>query len=310
MEYPMKTYGPNLVELFLGRFLVATGWLLALAALGIGLALAISGDDGAESVFASGYLAGILVMATGLTGAILGLAGAGIRQNRGALELGHGLLALLAAAWLLSLIDGFRVGSLCAGLAILALFLIVTLLRWQSIQARFKPRFLKHRQFETMVQIIDAMIEADGKEVVHPIDAALRVDHMLSDIQEEAAGGRPARTDITKRSEADAPVLQEIRMLLFVVEWVLPLLIFRPFPFSALGSTERRRAVDRVIDSRWPLLRDAARLFKTAACVGYYGSPEAQAQVGYVPFEERERSRGVDQTPRTYPDPFLETDAS
>lgn len=305
---PMRVYGANVIELFMGRFLVALGWILGLFALGVGIALSVSGDDGAGAVFIDGFLGGVLVASTGLTAAVIGLAGAGIRQNRAALDVGFVLLALVSAGWLASLAVSFKIGSLSAGLIILALFWFFKFLRREAIEARFKPRFLSLRQFETMVQIADTMIEADGRPAVHPIDAAMRVDHLLAEVQQGAAPDHPVRSDVKKLAEIEAPVLSDIRKLLFAVEWVLPLLIFRPFPFSSLGSHERRRAVERVIDSRFGMFRDMARVIKTAACVGYYGSPEAMEQIGYKPFDDRERARGVSQTPRTYPDPFLEVD--
>ncbi len=89
---------------------------------------------------------------------------------------------------------------------------------------------------------------------------------------------------------------------------MLPILIFRPIPFSDLGSHERRRLVEQLIETRGPLrtiCRTAVRSLKVLATVGYYGSQDVVAQVGYLPFERRERSSGVDQTPNHYPDPFL-----
>ncbi len=74
-----------------------------------------------------------------------------------------------------------------------------------------------------------------------------------------------------------------------------------------LGSTQRRRVIDRVIGRQGPggAFRDVARTLKMLTCAGYYGSAEGMAQVGYVPFEQRPRSSGVDQRPLVHPDPFL-----
>jgi hypothetical protein len=154
-----------------------------------------------------------------------------------------------------------------------------------SIQARFKPRFFSLRQFETMIQVADTMIDTDGQNALHPIEVAIRADHFLASF--------------------DAKVQQEIKSTLVIVEWLLPLLVLgRPFPFSSLGSHERRRAVEKVIGAKG-LFRDVARFLKLLACAGYYGTPEGMAQVGYIPFEERQRAQGVSQAPAHYPDPAL-----
>jgi len=291
MDYPMRVYGLNVIELFLTGFLTAVAWLLFLFALVIGLLAVISlfGPSGLapRAFISSGLVGGMLVAGTGLTGAVLGIAASGIRQNRAALDLGFALFALMGFAWIIGGLYSNRAGELVAGVVILLLFSLALFLRKQATQARFKPRFFRLREFETMIQIADTMIDADGKEVIHPIDVAIRVDHLLDDV--------------------DSPHREDIRRVLFLVEWVLPLLIFRPFPFSALGSNERRTVVEKVIGAKG-LFRDVARVLKMLACVGYYGSEEGMAQVGYVPYEDRERSH-VDQTPKHYPDPFVKLGA-
>jgi hypothetical protein len=89
-----------------------------------------------------------------------------------------------------------------------------------------------------------------------------------------------------------------------LVEWVLPLVIARPMPFSTLGSHSRRRAVEKVIGADGPF-RDIARTLKVLSCVGYYGNPATMRALGYRPFDERERAAGVSQAPIRHPDPFL-----
>jgi hypothetical protein len=141
-----------------------------------------------------------------------------------------------------------------------------------------------------MIQIADTMIDADGKEEHHPIEVAIRVDHLLGKIE--------------------SPIKDDLRTAMIVIEWLLPLLIFRPIPFSDLGTFERRRLVDQIIAVRGPakvrsICRTAARSLKILAAVGYYGTPDVVGQVGYVPFEQRPRAIGVDQTPKQYRDPFI-----
>ena len=45
---------------------------------------------------------------------------------------------------------------------------------------------------------------------------------------------------------------KDLKFVLLLTEWALPLLVFRPFPFSVLGSNDRRRAVEKVIDAKGP----------------------------------------------------------
>jgi hypothetical protein len=80
-------------------------------------------------------------------------------------------------------------------------------------------------------------------------------------------------------------------------------MVLRPFPFSALGSNDRRRAVENVVNAKGPF-RDVARSLKIMACVGYYGDGQGIAQTGFVRFEVRKRAQNVDQAPLTHPDPF------
>lgn len=280
MEAPMRVYGLNLAELFLEDFLTALGWLLIIFAIGSRIFDGVFQTDN--------FLGGLVGGGAALTGLVLIVASAGIRQNHAALDLGYLLFGLIALVWLAHGIVGGSMAAAVAGLVMLAVFGLMIYLRRLAIQARFKPRFFSLRQFETMIQIADTMIETDGQNALHPIEVAIRADHFLA--------------------RFDAMVQEDIKTTLNIVEWLLPLVIWRPFPFSSLGSHERRRAVEKVIGARG-IFRDVARFLKLLACAGYYGSPEGMTQVGYIPFDERERSKGVDQTPQQYADPYLSGDS-
>ena len=274
MEFPVKVHGLNVIELFLTDVLTAMGWGLILFAVVAGVY--------PNPFFPLDFREGLLVAATGVAGGLLLLGSGGIRQNRPVVDVAGWLLPLVGALWL---VEGFlvgRAGSIVAGMARRARAGLTVFLRRQALRARFKPRFLSLRQFETMIQVADTMIESDGNAALDPIEIAIHTDHFLHAI--------------------DSPLLTDIKRVLFVVEWVLPLLILRPIAFSNLGSNERRRAVEKVIGAGGPF-RDVARGLKLLASAGYYGSRGGMAQVGYRPFEQRPRSQGVDQTPKHYPDP-------
>lgn len=277
MEREMRVFGLTLAELFLEDLLAGLGWVLILFG-----AASLIFRGFFETAGFSGGLAVALTLVAGLTAIV---AASGIRQNRAALDLSFGLLVLLAAAWIGHAVAAGNLPSGIAGALLVPVFLLVNYLRSLGIQARFKPRFFSLRQFETVTAIADTMIDGDGEEVLHPIQVAINVDHFLV--------------------EFDSPTQDDIKQTLTVVEWLLPLLVLgRPFPFSSLGTHERRRAVEKTIGSKVPLFKDVARFLKLLANAGYYGSEEGRRQVGYRPFEERERAQGVDQTPAVYPDPF------
>ncbi|MEA2418179.1 MAG: hypothetical protein QOE60_385 [Thermoleophilaceae bacterium] len=274
MDRPMRVYGLNVLEQTLDDVLVVA-LLLVPFALVAGLL---------DSVFdARDTWGGLLLAATALAGVLLALGGSGIRQNGASTQLGFELLALAALGWIAAAIAVPSLGALLTGLALVALLILFVALRRRALRARFRPRFLSLRQFDTMVAVADAMIDGDGREALHPIEVAVGVDHMLARVE--------------------SPLKRDLRLVLVLTEWLLPLVVLRPFPFSVLGTNDRRRAVEKVINAKGPF-RDVARSLKVLSCSGYYGNPRALADVGFIPFEERRRHAGVDDRPFTHPDPF------
>jgi hypothetical protein len=271
----MRLYGLNVVEQLLDDVLVAAGALLAVFALVAGIL--------DEAFGARGTAGGLLLAATAAAGLLLALGGSGIRQNAGASFLGYELLAIAAIGWLVCAFVSGTAGAAVTVFPLAALFALLVALRRRALRLRFRPRFLSLRNFETMVAVADTMIDGDGREAVHPIEVAVTVDHLLDRV--------------------DSPMRKELKLVLVLTEWALPLLVLRPFPFSVLGSNDRRRAVEKVINAKGPF-RDIARSLKIMSCVGYYGDQRGIAQVGFVHFGQRDRSQGVDQSPLTHPDPF------
>jgi hypothetical protein len=276
VDRPMRVYGQNVYEIVLTDYLVALGVELIALAIATGIVPATLAPS--DSVGA-GLLAGGAVGA----GLLLVLASGGVRQNRGAVDMGLELLAAVGAAWLVwGIVAGVPV-PIAVGAVLLAHLALVYALRRQGLRARFKPRYLSPRQFETMIQIVDVMIDGDGREAVAPEEVAVGTDHLLHDIR--------------------SPTTDEIRTVITLAEFALPLVILRPLPFSALGTAQRRRAIERVIDATGPF-RDIARTLKLIACAGYYGHPDAIRSIGFVQFDERARFPGTDTSARVRPDPF------
>ena len=274
MNRPVRRLGPTLQEVVLADVLAGLG--LAVLALAIAAAV-LPGTLLPDVTVGGGLLAGV----TALTGVALALAGAGLRQNRAALDLAYAALAAIAIAWLAwGIVEG-RAVPIVAGGVLLVAFALAVALRRAAVRARFKPRFFSPRGFETMIQIADTMIDGDGREAVDPVTVAVNADHLLAEIR--------------------SPATQELKTVMLIVEWVLPVLIFRPFPFSTLGSQQRRRVVERVIGAQG-LFRDVARSLKVLASAGYYGDPAGMRSIGYEEYEER--VPGTDKRRLDHPDPF------
>jgi len=271
----MKLYGLNVVERLLDDVLVAVGLLLPAFSV---VALILDGAFGA-----SGTAGGLLLAATALAGVLLALGGSGIRQNAGASFLGYELLAVAAIGWIVCALITGAVGAAIAAAVLVLTFALLVALRRRALRLRFRPRFLSLRNFDTMIAVADTMIDGDGREAVHPIEVAVTVDHLLARVE--------------------SPMRKDLKLVLVITEWALPLLVWRPFPFSVLGTNDRRRAVEKVINAKGPF-RDVARSLKIMACVGYYGDQRGIAQVGFVHYGLRRRSQGVDQRPLPHPDPF------
>jgi hypothetical protein len=247
----------------------------------VGFAIVAGILDGAFE--ARGTAGGLLLAATAVAGVLLALGGSGIRQNAGASFLGFELLAVAALGWIVCAIVAGSAGAAIAAAVLVAVLALLVALRRRALRLRFKPRFLSLRNFDTMVAVADTMLDGDGREAVHPIEVAVTVDHLLARVE--------------------SPMRKDLKLVLVITEWALPLLVLRPFPFSVLGSNDRRRAVEKVINAKGPF-RDVARSLKIMSCVGYYGDQRGIAQVGFVHYEQRGRAQGVDQTPLTHPDPF------
>lgn len=272
MIRPMRAFSLNVVELFLTDLLLVVGWTYSLAA--VAFTFSVFEQEAPLRVVAIGTI--------GAAGLFYLVASSGIRQNRAALDYGALASTVSALAWITAGVTRSSGPCIAAGLGTAAVSALVELVRRSAVRARFKPRFFGVRGFETMVQVADVMIEGDGREALSAIEIAVRTDHMFAEMK--------------------TPLASEIKRVLVLVEWVAPILIARPIPFSNLGTHARRRVVERVIYSRGPF-RDVARCLKMLSCAGYYGSPAGMESVGFVPFDERVRGRNADQRPASYPPP-------
>jgi len=276
MEYPMRVYGYNIFEEYLSQLFNIVSWVCLIFLIIAGLLNNI--------FYPNAVMLGIFTTALFFCFLLMSLASSGIRQNRAIIDSALFYFFLTGFAWTVTAIIYSFWTNIIVGLVTVLIALLLRMLRQQSLKARFKPRSFSLRQFETLIQISDAMIDGDGKEVLSPIETAISIDHMFRNVS--------------------AKTIAEIKTVLLLVEWLLPLLLFRPFPFTDLGTNERRALVEKVIKSKG-IFRDVAKVLKLLTCAGYYGNLKGMAQVGYIPFDNRERSKGVSQEPYKYKDPIF-----
>lgn len=272
MIRPMRVYGPNVGERVVADVLLALAWALIALAVLSAVRPAWLGTTVAHGA-ASAVVALPLFLAAG-----------GVRQNRGALTITKLLLLALAAGWIVRGLGGYP-AAMATGIALALAWLGVHVMWRQAVRLRFKPRFFTVGQFETMIQIADVMLEGEDQLALNAVQVAVNIDHLLSQIR--------------------SPALRDLHFVLVVLEYVAPLLTLRPLPFSLLGTAARRSVVERVVFGRGPF-RDVARSLKLLACAGYYCAPQGMTSVGFVPFDDRARSAGVDRTPAIYPLPVIQ----
>ncbi len=276
MITPMRRFDINITEVFLSDMGNIFAILLLLLAVATGFF---------RSWFdVTGFWGGMLCFATFTTGLLLGLGSGGVRQNRPALDLAFSFLVLTGVGWIVFGLFQPAWKMILAGWGMVVMFFACWAVRREAIRARFTPRFFKIREFETMIQIADAMLDADDLKI-HPIEVAVRTDHLLAEI--------------------DSPIKQDIHQVMFLIEWLTPFLVLRPFPFSDLGTHERREIIRKVIWSRG-LFRDVSRTLKLLSTFTYYTHPDVQAEIGYVAFDARDRAKGVDQSPKVYEVPVMD----
>lgn len=274
MNRTMRRYGPTLADGLLGH---ACGFGTGLVGLTLIAAIAF-GLAGRDALGALIILAATGAFAALLTGAV------GVRQNGALIDIGAALALLTGIGWVARWVLAPSVWSVAFGALLVVFGVVLFWLYGAALRVRYHPRFLTGRQIASVIQIADAVIEGDGREAVSSVQVAINVDHLLA--------------------RMNSPVTKDLRMLMVLIEYGLPLLMLRrPLPFSVLGSHERRRAIDMTI-GRKGMFRKVARTLKLLSMMGYYGDPETAASTGYIPFEQRVQDPvQQDQRPLRHPDP-------
>ncbi|HYW85145.1 MAG TPA: GMC family oxidoreductase N-terminal domain-containing protein [Spirochaetia bacterium] len=144
--------------------------------------------------------------------------------------------------------------------------------------------FFSSRELRTVVAFAQVFIEGQG-EAISAEQIAANLDAHVADMH-------------TKRTAS-------LHLVLFVIEFVVPLLSFRG-PFSRLDAVTRRRLIERFIAGprAGRLLRNLAKI-KTLFLLGYYGDPRVRKSIGFAPPPGQSRYRGIDLTSIQTPLPGL-----
>lgn len=141
-------------------------------------------------------------------------------------------------------------------------------------------QFFNQSQFTTICKVIEAVAMVDGHNAITQEQAALRLDSLL------AKSGSAAVDSVSK--------------MITGIETVAPMFFFMGFSFSKLSLEKRKKVIEKLIHNNGLLnamYKDLARGLKVMSYVAYYSSKEAYQQVGYIPFEMRDRFTQSDITP-------------
>jgi hypothetical protein len=141
--------------------------------------------------------------------------------------------------------------------------------------------FLSAEHRRTLAAVAETLLP-DGVRLLPPATITGRVDAFLARV--------------------DSPAKQDIQTALTTLEHLLPVMVLRFERFSRLGVRDRRRLIEKLIESKG-FFRDIARVLKALVMFGYYTDPDVRRAIGYVEVDERPRLSGVDQTPLTFPPP-------
>ena len=114
--------------------------------------------------------------------------------------------------------------------------------------------FLRPRERRTVTAFAEVFIDG-GDEALTPEQVAANVDAHLAAI-------RSSR-------------VKSLRLLLWVIEYLLPLTVLR-LRFSRMSARSRRRLIERRITGRRALLRPLAKL-RVLFLAGYYDDPAVHA---------------------------------
>jgi len=84
--------------------------------------------------------------------------------------------------------------------------------------------------------------------------------------------------DFYARAQGNARLI--LRLSLFVLMWIAPLLVFRPGPLSGLSISQRAHALERLEGSP---LAPAALAVKAMLCILWFEHPTTQAETNTEP---------------------------
>jgi len=149
-------------------------------------------------------------------------------------------------------------------------------------------RFLSARERRTVEAFAEVFIEGDH-EVLTPAQVAAAIDEQLV----ERSGSKRTRS---------------LRLVLFGIEYLFPLVSLRLRPFSRLGYDARHKLINEHLSraKAGSPLRNLAKL-RALFLAAYYDAPAAHRSIGFVEIPDRSRNQG--RAPAVTARPRLETGA-
>jgi len=192
------------------------------------------------------------------TGMLLLVGGAGLRQNRVAVNFGLFELFASACAMIACGVTRGQVLSptgaavlIVAGLGLVFMVVYLYILHSRANQFRFGVRFFSPRQYETLVFVVEALLEWEPQVDASPEDIALAADFTAS-----------RSPDLLPRRP---------RWALWVTGWIAPFLTTgHPLAFTTLGAYERGLVLQR-LRTGWVrcFFAPTTRALKRIVDVGY-----------------------------------------
>jgi choline dehydrogenase-like flavoprotein/UDP-2,3-diacylglucosamine pyrophosphatase LpxH len=137
--------------------------------------------------------------------------------------------------------------------------------------------FLSARQRRTAEAFAEVFIEGQ-REVLTPRQIADNLDAHLMRVRSKRTGS--------------------LRLVLFLIEYVLPLLSLKLRPFSRLTPQSRRKIIERrLVGPRASGLGRTLAKIRALFLLGYYGDPRAFDSIGYTPPARQDRYQPEDLKP-------------
>ena len=151
----------------------------------------------------------------------------------------------------------------------------------------YTPQYLSKKEFATYIAVVETFIQTNGNNAIRPVEVAERMDRLFNKVNHPQL---EKLTQVFKALNAYSfwRKQKSFRKLTLKQRETIIVEIQNPGKFW--------RFIER-IPGVTGASKDLIRGLKVLSTVGYYSHPLAKKQVGYIPFEERTSTQGIDLTP-------------